>query len=886
MTIHVNYCYICNKVIKTEIPEGRGVADPDLPCYSDIRPITCRTVECKRRFEELPDVKYTVEGVQYDEDGPKISFEGSFLEFAKGIKGIHLQQQDDVLQVSISEEHRTNSTYGLETLFQELFFFGLIREFLGSGFHRENYIDTHRYLSVDYLIPDLSSWMKFVFSRSQGNKELYHHYSECLNIVIAFLKATMVQKTLKDSFNPKLRCLIATVAEIFTQAVNFMFPKESVRWVFGVFVAPSRQDLMTNNVRGRWCKHDAAFFTSWQGSPTLCASAFYSQLDRPFLPGDHQSCSTESKCKLMSDGKREFESQHFENNCQCDDDVGLDSQQVDEMCAILEKGGIPLIRIQQAAPDRSLHISVEEKHDTDYVAISHVCSQGLGNSFAHSLRRCQLGRLFRHIKSLRGCNDLADENSPIYIWLDTLCCPIYQHVKGDQSRIERLKKSREKAINRMRDTYHNATLVLVLDVELERTEISKMPVLEVTARFMLSFWTRRLWTLQEGVLGRRVWVQFHDRAISTDSLALALRHEQRSLDMRKKILAFAILKTLLGIRAFVNSEQPGEFLASLVGALQRRSTTKADDEPLCMATVLGLHVDSLHNYKGSQRMQKLWDLISEANILPKGILFSAGPKLTIPGYRWALASFLQLGAINDFGVFGHGEMLESDQNGLRMNSPGMLFSMSNVTEAYDCLYENTERDYLALRNVNDRWILLKSFLSAEHEGQTGACMLNFEDEYGYGWIPMNPENMKRNTQNAQGILLKVTQRGEIIRCTPERLVVGTYVTDDINRFMNLIQPTISSWHTDGFRDRRDEILSAGTEEAKSNFRAGIESRVLEGVLRYMSRSDAATPGVSSETARTERENYCRLHIEDALKHLRRYGTATKRLSGDQKWLVT
>lgn len=59
------------------------------------------------------------------------------------------------------------------------------------------------------------------------------------------------------------------------------------------------------------------------------------------------------------------------------------------------------------------------------------------------------------------------------------------------------------AISLMYKTYVPAQHVLILDSELQRTPIPK-DMTEVFFRISISGWMRRLWTLEESVLGRRL----------------------------------------------------------------------------------------------------------------------------------------------------------------------------------------------------------------------------------------------------------------------------------------------------------------------------------------------------------------------------------------------
>lgn len=83
----------------------------------------------------------------------------------------------------------------------------------------------------------------------------------------------------------------------------------------------------------------------------------------------------------------------------------------------------------------------------------------------------------------------------------------------------------------------------------------------------------------------------------------------------------------------------------ILSQLPFRSTTRRSDETICISTILGMSVMPFLEVEAAsddelcdQRMIKL---LSSLSILPSALVFSRGPKLTIPGFRWAPKTFLQ-----------------------------------------------------------------------------------------------------------------------------------------------------------------------------------------------------------------------------------------------------
>ncbi|KAF2799828.1 hypothetical protein K505DRAFT_47583 [Melanomma pulvis-pyrius CBS 109.77] len=202
----------------------------------------------------------------------------------------------------------------------------------------------------------------------------------------------------------------------------------------------------------------------------------------------------------------------------------------------IANGGIPLVSIE-LLPSGSTRLHVHAATSRDqFIAISHVWSDGLGNPLSNSLPKCQLDRLAMYLKNLPNPSshaafdndfgptfsfgplslDLArlsficrKSDRPVLFWMDTLCIPV--STKKDDAWTNELK---QRAINQMATIYGRASQVLVLDSSLQQCRIGLMNRSELLAHITFSNWMGRSWTLQEGALNPFVYFQFADGAVN------------------------------------------------------------------------------------------------------------------------------------------------------------------------------------------------------------------------------------------------------------------------------------------------------------------------------------------------------------------------------------
>jgi hypothetical protein len=186
---------------------------------------------------------------------------------------------------------------------------------------------------------------------------------------------------------------------------------------------------------------------------------------------------------------------------------------------------------------------------------------------------------------------------------------------------------------KLRKVYSSASRVLVVDHHLQQVGTHW---LEMRLQLLCCEWLRRLWTLQEGRLASKVYIQFRYQAVS---VAEFLQRDLK-LDPRfdSDIFGRLCLKTSLRIKTHFEQQQDvNERFLDLVTDLSHRSVTVASDEPICIATLLGLTLEKL------PQPPTMADIYRSLPTLPQDLIFIPRDRLNIPGLRWAASTFLGQG---------------------------------------------------------------------------------------------------------------------------------------------------------------------------------------------------------------------------------------------------
>lgn len=361
---------------------------------------------------------------------------------------------------------------------------------------------------------------------------------------------------------------------------------------------------------------------------------------------NHGSC-TLNHCVAYQINKNKYIRRHVDDGCSC----GHEEPDVEQICSILRSGHIPLIRTKDPVDEQDSLILSTAMPEVKYVAISHVWSDGLGNPWKNSIAHCQMRKIRKAVQSI------PDSRGLIAFWLDTLCCPV------------KPKEIKTLAIRKMRETYQQADVVLVLDSQLEKLSLKETSLLEITMRIFTSGWASRLWTWQEGALSTKLYILLSDGVLDFEELFHFLAVHESSLSYS------GILSGILSVYGLVRSLRSsdrtataGLCLPDIGDAIAGRTTSVAEDEPICIGAMMNLELQTILDAKPEDRMCAFWKLCPS---VPIAVIFSKGPRITKPGFRWAPPTLLEKSDHVFVGASAEGHGIPSSC-GLRVRCRGFL----------------------------------------------------------------------------------------------------------------------------------------------------------------------------------------------------------------------
>lgn len=506
-----------------------------------------------------------------------------------------------------------------------------------------------------------------------------------------------------------------------------------------------------------WCRKDI-----WRMQEIGVNCAYFMSCFPGIRTGmSHANC-TEQSCKGEVANEEQYVTRHTTSSCNC----AMVEIPIASVADILRGGSIPLVTYGRGVrADQSALKLTQYQDGLRYVAISHIWRQGMGNPRTNALPACQLARVQALVNKLLLRDD--EESNPNQadtpFWIDVLCCP----------RPKEYTSAKTMAIRAMRKTYEQAEQILVLDNDL--ADLSTFSsLLEIFGRIVASEWMQRLWTLQEGFVARGLSFQLGDGLMNIDMVDDIYYNPWDSsmpADLRQFIGAmlspFAFPPRIM--RDGVSEEVLGNYLASKVawrtilafGA--RRTTTNADDETVCFATMLQIDPGPLFGVHGMQRMAKFLELVKEA---PSLILFGPGPRLLVQGYEWAPRSFLiETGIKPPFSLDWvepslFGDMCPIEKNGnFTVRFPGLTVSKAEKFERWTRT-EEKERWfwYEGLVQVNkglfvkdfDLWDTKLLFQDADppafHDEDEFAIILQCELRHGGSGVLVQVQDERRGTK--------------------------------------------------------------------------------------------------------------------------------------------
>ncbi|BCS20370.1 uncharacterized protein APUU_20802S [Aspergillus puulaauensis] len=530
--------------------------------------------------------------------------------------------------------------------------------------------------SLDEQILQLTSFISATFQSDKAAAQTVGHRVEtCLRTVSRFCRLATCEGDPRPGFkvwplSPEIDLSIRALSQrlswsFATSAMNLVFSSSTGGLEFSCAWLPLRRMQAAG-----WCISEVAMveetFTS--------ASAYYTSELKPPPSSeekDHSEC-TRNLCMARQLNEETYRTAHCptpHTTAECD--CQHYGPHIEDVTAILESGGIPLLSITPTKKEPYIKVEVERYTEGKrYIAFSHVWSDGLGNPSANTLPQCQLQRihgllddLVSGIRSIDLVNRLAFKElwkkkfhgPSLLFWMDTMCIPV----------AEEHRELRSKAIKSMKAVYERAFRVLVLDAD-----IQSFPSSDYTQSFMrirLSAWMRRLWTLNEGVLANKLCIKFADGFLDVQERAEAAQKESYESELTSikgsfgtpsrdadnfhwkfRLLRINVISEpdpRLVKRTETSITSPGAkrcfAIMEAFSAALYRSTSKERDEMLCFASLIGWDTSLL---KGLPFEDHMHALLSTESQLPQGMLFLAGPRMRQRGWRWAINRFGNCGA--------------------------------------------------------------------------------------------------------------------------------------------------------------------------------------------------------------------------------------------------
>jgi hypothetical protein len=531
-------------------------------------------------------------------------------------------------------------------LFQSWFFFGTLAEYFGTT------IDYEDFISRDKSDPSVAH-LNVVKLKFQQESDITDRLQSILlqtwTALESLEKGGHLSSPIAGQTGLAIRLLVIGIYSLHKD------PRVPHTWNCGWL----RNEMTQKN----WCPQQVE---SIFNSQDILVAYYLSRLRRPNATGISHSGCTNSKCIANNvDISTHYKSRHANQNCYCKF-LRVDEAKVK---AIVQGGGIPLIRLTRTKDGRTGLKVIEASPRSSYTAISHVWCDGLGNPRENSLPQCQVDLLAETLKvwdeDEGGSSGLAGQvavvdfdpfgtmiidlakvsihwaNSPVF-WMDTLCIPV-----GNEPGIEKLKL---KAINRMAAIYTGATRVMVLDSDIQQLCLSTSTTTEVFARIAYSTWMRRCWTLQEGALARVAWFQCVDGLVNplTPDYEAKFKGIRGTVDahIRRRIHDACITSLDIvshgnpaGIldlheetedietaEKMVASQKHGQLrqLCAVWNNLAIRSTTKAEDIHAIFANLLEFSSYYIMELPIEDRLRAM---LYNLNSLPLSLLFNTGPRL-------------------------------------------------------------------------------------------------------------------------------------------------------------------------------------------------------------------------------------------------------------------
>ncbi|KAJ9607336.1 hypothetical protein H2200_008409 [Cladophialophora chaetospira] len=595
------------------------------------------------------------------------------------------------------------------TLLQDWLWFGLLSKLLGIKIHSGNFVGCdNQTLDTGGLSVLIRAWLdgrqnEAALEPTDQQINRYIHASIALETARKFICKHLSYTSMENScgshsqydelsspvhsrIDRKLVLSIAILGETLQQARPPMPGGLDDR--ISLWKHPSTIDRHWGNstycrdlMRTRkWCPF--AIHRIESTLPTVSRVYYESTIHQEWESSDHDAAGcTPSECRARQPRRDPV---HYCHNNRCAT-VEVGEQQIVD---IIKSGKTPLITWNRTSnPGIAVHAHDLNRWPGKFGALSHsweedIVASGLderpGNN--RQMHVCQLERLQRSFNSLIN-NDTNSENENVPFYVDVLGFPRSSEVKSH-------------AIDQMKTIYSKANAVIVWD----RNLIGRKKVedtIEMNVRLRNGQWAQRLWTAQEAVLAKGLYVEFSGPTfLSLHEIEQAREKARSELSNRYHHIWQSGDPFSAAISALRLSKREDGQVQRTWEALQFRQSRHPEEEALVIANILRLSTQEIASIRddsenpqviAQRRMAKLLETMERTQGvgLPSRLIFLLKSRhntsaLNVkPGFGWAPETWMSRQSLR-YPLFSpHRQAAFLRCRGLQVKFPGMILRRPN-----------------------------------------------------------------------------------------------------------------------------------------------------------------------------------------------------------------
>lgn len=320
------------------------------------------------------------------------------------------------------QEHTHHQT---STMLQEWLYFGMLAEVLARPINRMDFLrknETGTLVLTTVLLQDyLFDWIAINSSIPKEAQDVNRFYAkkaiEVASYYINRHPSTNMLSPLSDDIIMSIRLLGDSLGRwgtmhvwksvlILHRGVPTLLkgakPEKPEAMVYGFSASDAADTKMMVERTKHWCPYERHLLTASYSVSTV----FYLSSLKPLPTSakDHRQCS-KLACLAYNVDTADYKTKHDDTCAEVDCEfLGVTEEHLTQ---VVENNGLPLILMETEDDDVVSLTVVPWEEGMEFIAISHVWSDGLGNATENSLPKCQLRKIAEALTSEVGTGGLG-----------------------------------------------------------------------------------------------------------------------------------------------------------------------------------------------------------------------------------------------------------------------------------------------------------------------------------------------------------------------------------------------------------------------------------------------------------------------------------------------